>query len=424
MDCNTFDFAVNVVVLGCFSLFGIFANAIVFTVFYRDPKKTATSFLFQALAVADILLLLLCIPMYSFDSLYTHIYEHAGGIWMVRLMYVDPYLKVYVYPLCMMALFVNIWVTVMVGINRYIAVCRPYDASRLCSMWRIRLYTLIIVIVGVCYSIPRYFTATIAHEPVGENLETNTTHFMPYPEYTHLGKSRLFDILYYNISYIVCMFVVPIVTLIILDIKLIRKLRKLQRRRSGMQTREQHQDNNITLVLIVVIIIFIVCQTPAMINHIFWTFLPQDQRLCGKFHYFWRVFSNVLVVINSSGNFVIYLVLNNRFRSLLCQGDGGLQAGQGNQWRNQTMPTQQSTVPARRRLSSKSCSAAQMLNAIHEDAHVSEAKGLEMRTAAEKDPRASSNEKEPCMPADDSRTARHQETVVDVIVSDVKETLL
>ena len=43
-------------------------------------------------------------------------------------------LRAYLLPLAFIAQTGTIWVTVLVAFNRYIAVCRPFSAARLCTV--------------------------------------------------------------------------------------------------------------------------------------------------------------------------------------------------------------------------------------------------------------------------------------------------
>jgi len=72
--------------------------------------------------------------------------------------------------------------------------------------------------------------------------------------------------------------------------------------------------SDITLVLIVVICAFIVCQTPTLVDHVMWTFVDAPQRHCGRWHYYYTAVSDFLAILNSSINFVIYVLTSRKFR--------------------------------------------------------------------------------------------------------------
>lgn len=90
----------------------------------------------QALAVVDIALLLTAFPIFSlfYGLLYINGYESSG------YSKVYPYIMVYVWPWALVAQTANVWLTMLIGISRYIAVCRPYHSCRLCTVGGASVY--------------------------------------------------------------------------------------------------------------------------------------------------------------------------------------------------------------------------------------------------------------------------------------------
>ena len=56
---------------------------------------------------------------------------------------------------------VNIWTTVVVGMNRYIALCRPLEATRLCTSSRAGKHLMCIVLIAIVYRLPTFFNYEI-----------------------------------------------------------------------------------------------------------------------------------------------------------------------------------------------------------------------------------------------------------------------
>jgi len=52
---------------------------------------------------------------------------------------IKPYLIKYINPVGYMVQSCTIWITVLLAVNRYVAICRPFVASLWLSMWRTRL---------------------------------------------------------------------------------------------------------------------------------------------------------------------------------------------------------------------------------------------------------------------------------------------
>jgi hypothetical protein len=57
-------------------------------------------------------------------------------------------------------------------------------------------------------------------------------------------------------------------------------------------------------------------QAPALVTQFLWSVLPDSQRLCGGVQFYYSQITNLLVIANSSVNFVIYLTFNTRFRQV------------------------------------------------------------------------------------------------------------
>jgi hypothetical protein len=51
----------------------------------------------------------------------------------------------------------GIWLTVLLTVDRYIAVWYPLDAKRLCTVRRTWLLMLAIAVGSVAFSVPRFF---------------------------------------------------------------------------------------------------------------------------------------------------------------------------------------------------------------------------------------------------------------------------
>jgi len=70
----------------------------------------------------------------------------------------SPYMQgKYLFPLAMSAETATIYLTLLVTLNRYIAVCMPYDVADLCSIRHARRHVIGVVVFSVLFNIPRFF---------------------------------------------------------------------------------------------------------------------------------------------------------------------------------------------------------------------------------------------------------------------------
>jgi len=72
-----------------------------------------------------------------------------------------------------------------------------------------------------------------------------------------------------------------------------------------------------TLMLIVVVIVFVVTQTPAAVTQTLLSTLDLRRLVCPSPFWYYERLSDLLVVTNSSVNFVIYFLCSRRFRATL-----------------------------------------------------------------------------------------------------------
>ena len=315
--CKLYSFVVYTLIVGLFCVVGLIGNSVTFFVFLKDKLKTSTSFLFQGISVIDSFLLLTVFPIYcippfvDYTDWYKNYYDYGYAIALV-----------YVFPLAFIAQTATVWATVLVALNRYIAVCKPYAAARLCTVRQAKVQLSAVLIGSVLYNITKFAEIRLDSEQVAAvdgNGTSSAAKGALLPQYTDLGQNMFYLIIYGNIFYLIFMLSLPLLMLTILNIRLMRALKELSRKRAEMQSARQQQDNNVTLVLIVVIIVFTICQSPALATQILWNILSDSARDCGGFQYYFSRISNLLVIVNSSVNFVIYYSFNTRFRQVLRQ---------------------------------------------------------------------------------------------------------
>lgn len=156
----------------------------------------------------------------------------------------------------------------------------------------------------------------------------------------------LLQIIYSTVLYFLVMFLVPLVSLVILNYKLMAALRRTRRKRdtwrlgnsshgnagrlSSAAANEQtgpsvnnssRSEDDITRMLIVVVLVFVISQTPALITQAFIPLIADEvaaMETCRHpFFFFYVRLSDLFVVANSSLNFIVYSFCSRRFRQIL-----------------------------------------------------------------------------------------------------------
>ena len=300
----------NTIFTGMLIAGGFIGNSLAFVVFWKDNMKTSASFLFQSLALVDsavLLIIIPIIPLYSF-AIYT---KRLHGF-----LEITPYMWTYILPVANVAGLSSIWVVVLLAVNRYIAVCYPFKSLRLCTFAKVKKQLAFVLLCAVLYNIPEFVERRVEYVTYD-----NGTTYEPQLVNTELGKTKLYHIIYNGVLYVTFVVAAPLLTLTFVNIRLIQALKARRRKRMEMVSQLQQNDNNVTVVLIIVIVVLIVCQIPALVVRALKVAMPEDTGRCDYIFYMVTV-ANMLRVLNSAVNFVIYVVFNKRFRQVLARTVG------------------------------------------------------------------------------------------------------
>ena len=298
-----FRFVWYTIITGTLCLLGLTGNILSIITLQRDRGNRVANILLQALALADnaLLFVSLLVLSVSWGSL---LYVNANYTFQMM----SPYLFKYVQPIGYMTKTCAIWMTVLLAINRYIVIKKPLQAQRICTIGKARLQILVVVICSILCNIPRFFRARIIW-----TTKDNST--MPGLEETNLGKGTLFHIIYTNVLYTLLVIVLPLFILVFMNVSLILELKKMRHQRNKMSANCKLTDTNITLVMCIIIVIFIACHTPDRILQGIRSFSHKAETWDS--YCYLSAICTLLIIINSSSNFLVYFFVRKRFRRLL-----------------------------------------------------------------------------------------------------------
>ena len=185
-------------------------------------------------------------------------------------------------------------------------------------MFQVRLQLVIVLLLGVLLNIPRFFQNDVVYI-----RGQNSTIDIPHLNSTIIGEHTLFGKVYTNALYTVCVLILPLLILSVVNYKLIKAIQKAKRMRESMlatqttNSKQNGEESNVTLVMIIIVVAFIVCHTPDRLLQIIRVSFPSLTPRCGSLMYYLMDTVNLLIIINSSTNFVIYYFLRKRFRKIL-----------------------------------------------------------------------------------------------------------
>ena len=289
-----------VFVIGVLAVLGLVGNFMSFRTFGKMTPRKATTLLLRALAVLDSCVLLLTLTNYT-ATLALDFWNQIFWIFATRS-YTIAFLHI--------AWMANIWTSVIIGLNRYIAVCQPLQAARLCTTSHARKQMLCVVLFSVMYGLPRFFRCKITKSPDGSR---------------NICKPLLDDKVWYHYFYkigceLIFRFSLPFVLLLFFCVQLATHLRAARKQSLGL-CRGRRMDTRATSMLVTLLGLFLFCTTPNFIYNIVRN-IPKHFNFTSPWlrialHYVSDI-SDMLAAFSSSFNWVIYFAYMREFRQKQC----------------------------------------------------------------------------------------------------------
>ena len=321
---SDFEVAIELYLISIIGVLGLVGNIISVIVLWHDKDRRQTLLLLQILALSDGLYLVAALVRYPLkymiqDLLYQHI-------------------QLYGYPLLKMFQTITIWMMVLVAVDRFIHVCKPLHVHMLRQRTR-KILAALVFVFGTLYSMPRFFEKCL----LTVELCDNKTRAVLMPNV--MFHSVYYYTVYRYAMHLLFLYLGPLITLCVVNIKLIitiRKSRQLHQEMHEMrvpsyqrntssycanqpchnttnQTYNSQTEDNATLVLAIIILVFIICETPESITRIIigLNIHIESIKAITPAFYGLNTLSALFMVINCSINFFIYVLFGKRFRQII-----------------------------------------------------------------------------------------------------------
>ena len=284
------------VIMLVIGIIGVFGNIITGIILFRREMKSTTVYFLRTLVITDTGIIIGAILGLSVLSI-TQRGSGENSHWLFNDV-IYPHIYAPTNYVVMALQTVNVWTTVAVSVERFIAICFPFKSVNICNKRNALITIAITTLFSTAYNIPRCFETGIMK--CGNNCYTVIT--------TEFGKSEFYTVIYSQWLYTILIYILPLLLLGILNTLLIKELMRMRKRRSVTNTHE-NTEFNLSIVLVIIVAVFIVCQTPGLI--------AQFQFFNPDFLMKWTCVSNTLFVLNSSVNFIIYVAVGKKFRTIL-----------------------------------------------------------------------------------------------------------
>ena len=288
------------------AVLGIIGNVLAFIVLCRQRQRLTTTVLLQGLAIADTLVLISIVlgrcfrylAMCNSWSAYTEIF---------------PELFRWLYPLTYFFRQTDVWLITLLTIDRWIAVCKPLHAQRLCTLSRAYKQMTAVTIGSMVVTLPRFFELSLS------DSGQIATHW--------LLRIKSYTIAYRIILFFLFMYLIPMALLMILNTRLLKTLRKADIYRAALrESRNQTTScvsgfRSITWMVVTVVIVCVLCNILAIVSHILYSLAECFRYLkyLEKPRRYMAMASNIMITINSAMNFVIYCMCSKNFRNNFIQ---------------------------------------------------------------------------------------------------------
>ncbi|XP_071082633.1 G-protein coupled receptor dmsr-1-like [Haliotis cracherodii] len=292
-------------------IFGIISNALNIIVLTRKHMLSPTNYILTALAIADML------TMSTYPIMATYLYiisqpncdevKHPKE-WMYFILFHNLFI-VTCHNMAM-------WLTVALAVFRYIFVCIPSKAMTLCSAQRAKLTVGLIVIVTIIVCCPNYVIYRVVD--IGTTYHNSTTCYWILE--TDFAHKHVWYTSFVKWVYGVVIKILPCILLVFLSTLLILAMQRAKRRRARLlgkvsrasdHDHQSNEHNRTTAMLVAVVMFFVITELPQGILALIGS-MSSD---------LWEVYiilgdlMDILVLINSAVNFILYCIMSQQFRN-------------------------------------------------------------------------------------------------------------
>ena len=231
------------------SVLGIIGNVIAFCAFGKRNTQNASTTLLRFLAFVDSCLLLFLM----FNTIEPHLGNNIPWLCYVRKICIALNL----YEVSRTA---AIWTPVLIGVHRYIIVCKPLWVTKMCTVGKARRHSLYVLILSVIVNLPTVFVYEM------EWTMSNHTEVTVYCgiSLTCIARSPWFTIAYRKVYLIgLINYVIPDLLLMVITLRLLQSLRSFRQRQTAMRggQDERRDDRSVDRMVIVVLLVFMICHT-------------------------------------------------------------------------------------------------------------------------------------------------------------------
>ncbi|KAM9797509.1 neuromedin-U receptor 1 [Syngnathus typhle] len=308
-------------------LVGVFGNVLTCTVIARNKVMwTPTNYYLFSLAVSDLLVLLLGMPLELYDLWQNYPFLFGKG---------GCYFKIFLFETVCLASILNV---TALSVERYIAVVHPLRAKYVVTRTHARRVILTVWGVSVVCALPNtslhgisYLTSNSTSSDGRRNVEIPDSAMctLVKPQWIYKLIIQVTTLLFFFLPMLT---ISVLYTLIGLQLKQ-ERIHQVIEAKSGagqeslcsVRTQQQKaRRRQVTKMLFVLVVVFGICWAPFHTDRLVWSFITEwtDSRM-QAFEYV-HILSGVFFYLSSAVNPILYNLMSTRFREMfkevMCHG--------------------------------------------------------------------------------------------------------
>ncbi|XP_076007473.1 neuromedin-U receptor 1 [Genypterus blacodes] len=302
-------------------LVGVVGNVLTCTVIARNKVMwTPTNYYLFSLAVSDLLVLLLGMPLELYELWQNYPFLLGKG---------GCYFKTFLFETVCWASILNV---TALSVERYIAVVHPLRAKYVVTRTHAKRVILTVWGVSVLCAVPNtglHGIATLYGPSVGPGGNGTLSVEIPDSAICTLVKPRWM----YNLTIQVMallFFVLPMLTIsalyLLIGLRLKReKMHQVLEAKSGMgqdsfcnvRTKQQKaRRRQVTKMLFVLVVVFGICWAPFHTDRLMWSFISEWTNSQLEIFQYVHIISGVFFYLSSAVNPILYNLMSTRFREM------------------------------------------------------------------------------------------------------------
>ncbi|CAH1779768.1 unnamed protein product [Owenia fusiformis] len=307
-----FNYYFNFWIQALLRIFGIIGNIFNLIILSRPEFKAKNSYniLLLSLAVADMITLIIGLPLNILIENSMFLHKSVSFEWQVYMYYG-------LFTVGYMSISAGNWTTTMVSIQRYIAICMPLKCNRLCSSKRTRIVTVTIWLLSIILFTENYLNYSVEYVTEG-----NST----YPKFVKgILRWPLYDSIMNNVQIALCSYVpwfISFCAIIRIGTELSLKTTEQDILRSTKEPGQQ-QEVKITAMLTSIVFVYLICSIPTSVRYIVRSTVTVPVYYSQGVPYMvLDGLANFGIAFNSAINIVLYSVTSPKYRrifiSIIC----------------------------------------------------------------------------------------------------------